>query len=892
MKALENIDLKKDDDVYNYIFAEGSSEDDDFEVSKSNSLNEDSFDSDFYQQESISEFEDGDEDQARKKSINSKKLKKTNDIIRNENNKKFRAKVKLGINKNAQISKKQNENLLNNSINKIINNNTNNNNINPYESHNKFTNNTNNDNSNLIANEKNNIFNYPDENKNIQNQNLNNINNFLSEEKNHDINLNNNSNIENNKNIKNDSDLKNNYNNNVDQEEDKPKKGRLGVRSKKLGKSNLNFLLKEPEPSANEEAILLGLKRRRRETPAEDFVDLDMLDIDQIDEAENMDDEEIESSENDSESKSISENSEEFIPKIVEKKQKINESKKFDETNNFIKNQEDIQLEEEQLASSNEEFQLGSKKVINKKIESEPAASDSEKENKFKFKSKPKEKQQKIRYRKNFIDYDEDEDFIKQKKKQREILNKGKKQNLTKSKAKATPVDSLEKEGSANENVGNNIIKLENFEEKNNFSATQNTAKAVYNGNTYRKLINLNDQVYANQFDKDNVFISDFNIVIKKSYLNNFNEFDNDDETKEDNDIEAFMLGYTNPEILHSDHDKIIIRKSILKQHNNLEPYNTFLNQNNIVTSNDYSNNTNLKNQQINKATKKENLKKQPKIAKNKLSEITANNQLIKRKQSDLYSEQPSSALRKKSFSIQEESNKDTSNMQDDNNFNNSNLDENENYNENLNEENDEDYSESDLMKYNDRNFRRKQKQFDEDFIVGQQKKAAPKPAPQAPVKLSYQEKLSQKDLLYEAIFTELYNIKSLEDMQRLEELNKRDVNYSSKKQFVEFIKVKRKVIKKNQNQNENIHLEINKDEKQLINVLEKKTNNKIDIEINDGIIGIDNDQSIKVNALDEMHKENEEELKEEVDIDELIRKKMLEKDQESGNQLIKIKNF
>ena len=55
-------------------------------------------------------------------------------------------------------------------------------------------------------------------------------------------------------------------------------------------------------------------------------------------------------------------------------------------------------------------------------------------------------------------------------------------------------------------------------------------------------------------------------------------------------------------------------------------------------------------------------------------------------------------------------------------------------------------------------------------------------------------EKPSQKDLLYEAIFTEIYNIKSLEDMQRLEELNKRDTSNNNKKQLSEYVKIQKRL--------------------------------------------------------------------------------------------------
>lgn len=56
------------------------------------------------------------------------------------------------------------------------------------------------------------------------------------------------------------------------------------------------------------------------------------------------------------------------------------------------------------------------------------------------------------------------------------------------------------------------------------------------------------------------------------------------------------------------------------------------------------------------------------------------------------------------------------------------------------------------------------------------------------------QEKPSQRDLLFEAIFTEYHNIKSLEAMQRLEDMNKRDYTTTNKRQFADFVKLKQKV--------------------------------------------------------------------------------------------------
>ncbi len=52
------------------------------------------------------------------------------------------------------------------------------------------------------------------------------------------------------------------------------------------------------------------------------------------------------------------------------------------------------------------------------------------------------------------------------------------------------------------------------------------------------------------------------------------------------------------------------------------------------------------------------------------------------------------------------------------------------------------------------------------------------------------QEKLSQKELLLEAIFTEYYNIQSLQEMQRLDDLNKKEMSAPGKKQFAEFVRI------------------------------------------------------------------------------------------------------
>jgi hypothetical protein len=280
--------------------------------------------------------------------------------------------------------------------------------------------------------------------------------------------------------------------------------------------------------------------------------------------------------------------------------------------------------------------------------------------------------------------------------------------------------------------------------------------------------------------------------------------------------------------------------------------------------------NNNLK-KPISKINKKDTIKKQPSDAALQLKKLENRQQPLKN--SDLTNHQAqnidsSSELEsytcKKTFSQQDETNKSQKSQENSDNENSKD----ENFNEN-----DEEYIESDLMKYNDRNFRRKQKQFDEDFVTGTQKKAAPRLAPQAPFKLSYQEKLTQKDLLYEAIFTELYNIKSLEDMQRLEELNKRDVNYSSKKQFSEFIKVKRRIIREDE---EGVK------DKEVVK--EEKVLKPLDVEMveGDNVKEVSIDEKIE-KGLDEARKADEEGRKDKVDIEELIRRKVLEREEESG---------
>lgn len=679
MKALENIDLNKDDEVYNYIFAEGSSEDDDFEVSQSNSMNKDSFDSDFYQEESISEFEEGSQQKKPKKS-----------------------------------KKKANENKLG---------------------------------------------------------------------------------------------------------------AKMRVK-KSLGKSNLNLLLREPEKLDNEEIKLTGLKRNRRKIPEEELMDLDMLDIDAIDEKENMDDEEIESS--DSGNASISENSEEFIPNLSNKKKKLQE--------NFLTAQEETEKLKENLPlidKSGEDFssrQKGANEEYISSNEEKDKESDescqSEKKNRFRIKAKPKDK--KIRYTKKFIDYDEDEEFIRKKKKIKETLYRGKKSKAGK-KIQPKKNDNFISSEAAYANT-NNINILKNREEEagaySNLAKPEMQQRLNNNIPITKKITRSQEtkkfqadmQVIKQSYDQNNrstiesanLKVTDFNITINKSCLDLKKIFDKD---------------YINSNIKSCNTDKIVLNKLLLcEERENENNYfentqsvnssknainnkvelnrktsigknnssiNNITNNNNLVSSNTSKTATRKKSETILSSSKIED-EESDYIAGN--SSILSNKEKIKKSQgfpiSDKDREQISVSIDK----YEEASDIEIDNLEEEFNPNEENYQESE-YNE-----------ESDLMRYNDKNYRKKQQKFyDEDYVVGNQTKktTAAKSSQnnaQAPVKLSYHEKLSQKDLLYEAIFTELYNIKSLEDMQRLEELNKRDVNYSSKKQFSEFIKTVRKTKKKQEN--------------------------------------------------------------------------------------------
>ncbi len=802
MKALENFDLKKDDEIYNNIFAEGSSEDDDFEVSKSNCLNEDSFDSDFYQEESISEFDEGDEDKGK---MNNQKKNNSEKIDQNEKYKKGinkdmrgKGKIKLGKKVNENYNKEKNEEVIPPKLN-------------------------------------------------------------IDSDITHNISIDKtpieyNSNLINEKNLEENEITENNTENNINQKEEyiaPPKKGRLGLKisKKSLGKSNLNFLLKEPEPLPNEEAILLGMKRNRRKISYDNVVDLEMLDIDKIDEMENMDEEEIESSE--SEKKELSENSEEFIPKLSEKKIK---EKSLQADNNYNEN-----VENSDIVSEGENKE---ENIIYEKEESVNEKSEkSDKINKFKFKQKIQEK--KIRFTRKFIDYDEDEDFIKKKKKFKESINRGKKLNAKVAKKRINEDD--EKINKVNDKVNSskkeNKVYNINENKKDEFYNSQNTTKGVLGSsdrkNTRNRVATRIEQIsnvtnfdnIMNKQSNEYVIISDFNIIIKKSIL---------EETK---DI-SFILKYPNPEIIFSDTNTIILPKYILTEAS--AELNS--NQNKKVISKKKSNSTDIIQpiQPIRKVSEKNRKFSDVK------NQTESNNEIACLYQDGNIQEKFDD------FDVDMNINEDLEDNLNDDNY------ENEDNNDN---------SESDLMKYNDKNYRRKQKVFDEDFVVGTQKKLNVPKVQTAQPKLSYHEKLSQKDLLYEAIFTELYNIKSLEDMQRLEELNKRDVNYSNKKQFSEFIKTKRKIIRKDNVENEDIDkdkIEINSHAKSENEKFSDEKDNLVNKVSKEGFKQIDNQKKedmqntiIKIN--EEKKEDFEEEKPEKMDIEELIQRKIKELEQEES---------
>ena len=128
-------------------------------------------------------------------------------------------------------------------------------------------------------------------------------------------------------------------------------------------------------------------------------------------------------------------------------------------------------------------------------------------------------------------------------------------------------------------------------------------------------------------------------------------------------------------------------------------------------------------------------------------------------------------------------------------------------FNENNNNDSDEDNNykiqdnEEDIMRYNDEGYSCRQNiEEDNKNTKNLIKKFKKQEKPEsAPIKYTFmQEKLSQKELLLEAIFTEYYNIQSLQEMQRLDDLNKKEMSTPGKKQFTEFVRVVKRSNKEN----------------------------------------------------------------------------------------------
>ena len=115
---------------------------------------------------------------------------------------------------------------------------------------------------------------------------------------------------------------------------------------------------------------------------------------------------------------------------------------------------------------------------------------------------------------------------------------------------------------------------------------------------------------------------------------------------------------------------------------------------------------------------------------------------------------------------------------------------------------------------------------------------------------------ISQEQRLLESIFTELTNKQSLKSMQKLEDLNKREILYTSKKAFKDYVKItnsERHIIEEKaneQNNNENINTNNNSNintTNHISNIIHKNNNEKKE-EIKD------NEKEIKIN---EDNKEN-----------------------------------
>jgi vacuolar protein sorting-associated protein 72 len=107
---------------------------------------------------------------------------------------------------------------------------------------------------------------------------------------------------------------------------------------------------------------------------------------------------------------------------------------------------------------------------------------------------------------------------------------------------------------------------------------------------------------------------------------------------------------------------------------------------------------------------------------------------------------------------------------------------------------------EEDIMEYNDEFYRDQeniniQNEEENKKIIKKFKKPEKQEGTVA-VKYNFMhEKLSQKDLLIEAIFTEYYNIQSLQEMQRLDDLNKKEMPTQGRREFTEYVRFVKRVV-------------------------------------------------------------------------------------------------
>jgi vacuolar protein sorting-associated protein 72 len=138
-------------------------------------------------------------------------------------------------------------------------------------------------------------------------------------------------------------------------------------------------------------------------------------------------------------------------------------------------------------------------------------------------------------------------------------------------------------------------------------------------------------------------------------------------------------------------------------------------------------------------------------------------------------------------------------------------------------------------MRYNDELYRENKNQEEEEdeeadnkIKIKKEKTVTKKEKieKETPVKYNFvQDKPSQKEILFEAIFTELLNQKSLEEMQRLEDMNKREMNTTNKKKLTEYVRI----IKRNVN-NEHTTNITNNNAIQIENQEEQTTENPTNI--------------------------------------------------------------